>query len=119
MLLREMEGDDFGVRGVGDGFADAEEKAEREQYGEGMGDAGKGGGSGPQGETGGEDPVDVEAVHEPTGEKLTPRIGGEKSGQKKTELGWRDVEFLFEHWRGDGEAATVDVVEDDGDSEKK
>ena len=58
MAVGEAGGEDFRVRGVGDGFAGTEEDAENEQAHEAADHAGGGGGAGPDEDADAEDDVD-------------------------------------------------------------
>ena len=116
--LGEVEGEDFAVGGIGDGFTEAEEQTQSKKEDEGVDDAGEGGGDGPKREASGEDEIDIEAIDQPTGDELGAGVGPKKGGEKKAEAGGGDGEFALKQRRGDGEIATVDVVDEDGEAEE-
>ena len=69
----------FRVRRKGHGFAHAQRDAHDEQGGEAVEQPGDGGGRGPQKKAANEDPFHVKAIHQPSSEELTSRVGPEES----------------------------------------
>ena len=114
LIFGEVEGEDFSVGRIGDGLAETEKQAKREEKKEGVSDAGEGGSDGPKREAGCENEIDVETVDEPAGEELGEAVGPEKSGEEKSEAGVREREFGLQKWSGDSEIAAIDVVDEDG-----
>ena len=83
-----------------------------------MENSGADGGDGPEEKSCGEDAVDIEAVHQPSDDELHGGVGVEEGGEKNSELGGGDVEFVLEGAGGDGQIAAVDVVDEDGEDEE-
>ena len=114
----EVKGEDFAVGGIGDGFTEAKEQSQSKKENEGVDGAGEGGGDGPKREASGEDEIDIEAIDQPTGDELGAGVGPKKSGEKEAEASGGKGEFALKQRRGDGEIATVDVIDEDGEAEE-
>ena len=110
--------DDSSEAGIGGGFSDAEKKTAEKERGESTREASDKSGRGPDGESYGENFTRRKTIGEPTGKNEKRRVGPEKGGEKDAELGWGNGEFAFEGGRGDGERASVDVGDEEGEEEK-
>src|SRR5215469_1666683 len=72
----------------------------------------------PEKESPGDDPVDVQAVYKPAGYGLQTCIGPEERREKNTQLRCRNAKLILNHGSGDGEIATIHIVDEDGDSQQ-
>jgi hypothetical protein len=79
----------------------------------------KGSGSRPQEKAESQDPVHVEAIHQPAGNGLEHGVGPEESRKQKSELRGGEAKFVFEGRRRDGEIAAVNVVDEHRDPEQE
>jgi len=118
VIVGKIESQNFAIRRIGDRLAEAEQQAQSEEQGEGMNESREGGGDRPKREAGSEDEVDVETIHQPSGNQLGEAVGPEESGEEEAEARGGEGEFILEKRCGDGEIAAVDVVDEDGNSQE-
>ena len=118
LCLGKMARNDFAVRGIRDGLADAEDEAHGEQQLEPADQAGSERCGRPQKNTKREDPVDRKTVDKPPRDDLEDGVGPEEGGEEDSELRIGKVELVFDVRSSDGEISTVDVVDEDREGQE-
>src|ERR1017187_2752997 len=118
MLFGIVESDDLRVSRVGDCLADTDNHSQQEEDGEGMNQPGCCGCEGPHKITCGQQPVDVQPIHQPAIDGLETSVGPKECRQQEAQLRRADAELVLQQGGGDGEIAAVDVIDEDRDSNK-
>src|SRR5205085_10106588 len=115
----DMPGDDLRASREGDAFADAEHDPKHEQRSEAADKPHQQGASRPQEDANRHQPVNREAIAQPSREQLHRRINPEESGEGETVGFFRQAKLGFHFGSRYANRAAVDIIEEDRGAQKE